>query len=610
MQKDAYSKRYGGTGQWVLETPEFQSWLKSKDSQHSTLWCPGNPGVGKTVATSIAVNHNTKITSGQRRAIVYIYCDYANVNSLSETNLLGSLLRQLVAQTSHAETIAELKTFMKQNAKNRNMTEEDLSCWIDILSRTFDVVYTLVDALDECPEIGRDTFLTRLQQYSEGNMRIFLTSRFNVDVRNKIPHAIQAEISATRHDITDYVESKICGSSRLTRITSRDPELKQHIIDRIVTKADGMFLLAGLQIECLGNQTSVQGIRSTLERLPTDVFTMYDQTIERIRNQPRENADLGLRVLSLMFGATRLLRVDELCHALAIQPGDTWLDFQALADVETLFSVTAGLVINHQQEDDNPKRVRLVHYTLQEYLELNRQRLLSDLDLDMARVCMSYLSLGDFRSGQGATYQLPDKARRIYCFLCYAVQNWAHHLRRVQTEHMDQGLALVEHSIRTSTWLQAFEPRSNYRRWGIGLTSSEDVPLDPLFVAAQFRLPRLFTRLASSRDIDTRNSCGETPLIRAVNAKSWNRRSCMHFLKVSRLIMASSRAVDQKSNCYDEFPLRAMITRQPPSSKGGSTVEAEEAERYAMVQSILDLGASINAKDSCGMTAAFHAVMN
>ena len=374
MNLSTKSRFNRGTGQWVLETPEFQSWLKSEDIQHSVLWCPGNPGVGKTIATSIAVNHITEITTGQRSAIVYNYCDYANVVSLSEINLLGSLVRQLVAQTSHAETIAELKTFMEQSAKNRNMSAEDLSCWIETLSRTFDVVYTFVDALDEFPEIGRDTLLTRLQQHSAGNMRIFLTSRFNVDVRNKIPHAIQAEISATRHDITDYLEAKIQESCTLTRFTDRDPELKWHIIHSIVTKADGMFLLAGLQIESLGDQISIKGVHLALEKLPTDLFTMYDQTFTRIREQSTRKAELGLKVLSIVFGSTRPLNVDEIRHALAVQPGDTKLDVEALVDVQTLLGVTAGLVITSHEEHHEQVFLRLVHYTLQEYLELYRQR--------------------------------------------------------------------------------------------------------------------------------------------------------------------------------------------------------------------------------------------
>ena len=126
-QKESYSKRYAHTGQWLLESPDFQTWLNLEAGQHPVLWYPGNPGVGKTVITSIAVNHITENTGGRRNAIVYIYCDYTNTQTFSVENLLGSIVRQLVVQTSDPGTVADLKTFVKKTTKSRNMTEEDLS---------------------------------------------------------------------------------------------------------------------------------------------------------------------------------------------------------------------------------------------------------------------------------------------------------------------------------------------------------------------------------------------------------------------------------------------------------------------------------------------------
>ena len=518
MQKEAYSERYGGIGQWVLETPEFQTWFRSRDGQHPVLWCPGNPGVGKTVVTSIAVNHVIENTCERKSAIVYVYCDYGNPLTFSVDNLLGSLVRQLVAQTSHAETIVELKTFLEQTTKRRNMTEEDLSSWTETLSRTFDVVYTFVDALDECPEIGRDNLLLRLQQYSVGNMRIFLTSRLNIDVRDGIPHAIRVEISASKYDISDYVEAKTLKNRRLTRFTAESPELKRHIIESIVSKADGMFLLARLQTESLANQTCVRGVRSALNRLPTDIFTMYDQTFERIGDQPKENAELGLKVFPLIFSATRHLEIDELRHALAIQPGDTDLDFEALSNSDILLNVTAGLVITHHDEDYEQNELRLVHYTLQEYLEINQERLFPDPQLDMARTCLSYLCLNEFGSGSCATEKLFAERRAAFCFFDYVAYNWAYHLRGAQTKLMDQSLAFLQDGMKTSAGLQRVEWLQLH---DIGLSSYIDLPLDPVFLAAHFHLSEIFTKLILSRNINKR---GETPLIRAVDVVPWQKK--------------------------------------------------------------------------------------
>ena len=575
MPKESYSKRHANTGQWLLDSAEFQTWLNLGDRQHSILWCPGDPAVGKTVITSIAVNHITENIGERRGAIVYIYCNYANAATFSVRNLLGSMLRQMVEQSSSAATIAELKTFLKESARNRNLTEVEFSDWIETLSKKFDVVYTFVDALDECPEIGRDSLLTRLQQYSEKNMRIFLTSRLNVDVTSRIPTAVRAEIVARDEDITAFVESKIQESRRVARFITKDPGLKRYMVYRIIRQSKGMFLLAGLQIEGLGNQTSVKGVRSALERLPTDLFAMYDQIIERIRDQSEENAELGLKVLSLVFGAATLLDFDELSHALAIQPGDTDFDFEALVDLDVLLSVTAGLVtyqVDNVDDVDEVGSIELVHHTLHEYFKANEKRLFPDFELVMAKNCLSYLSLNEFGSGKCATGDLLEKRKKDFKFLNYAATRWPYYLREVQMELMDQCLAFVQDSSKTSAWLQVWEWRGRVRRF-----SSGDLPLDPLFLAVHFHLSELFVRLALSRDIDTRNDEGETPLLRAVDVtpfqKGWH--------------------------CGRTRFLRFTDLRPSPPF---------DAEQHAMVHLLLDRNADIDAKDPAGRTAAFRAV--
>ena len=69
-QKDVYGKRHANMGQWLLETDEFRKWSKGK--AYSVLWCPGNPGAGKTVIASIAVDSIAEKFRGQNVAIIYL----------------------------------------------------------------------------------------------------------------------------------------------------------------------------------------------------------------------------------------------------------------------------------------------------------------------------------------------------------------------------------------------------------------------------------------------------------------------------------------------------------------------------------------------------------
>ena len=56
QQHDFVNRRQAGTGQWLLDSAEFQAWL---EADHQTLFCPGIPGAGKTILTSIVVEELT-----------------------------------------------------------------------------------------------------------------------------------------------------------------------------------------------------------------------------------------------------------------------------------------------------------------------------------------------------------------------------------------------------------------------------------------------------------------------------------------------------------------------------------------------------------------------
>ncbi|MCJ1417968.1 hypothetical protein MMC32_004313, partial [Xylographa parallela] len=52
-QSDFLRRRQAETGQWLLDHSAYQQWVASKQG---TLFCPGIPGAGKTILTSIVVD--------------------------------------------------------------------------------------------------------------------------------------------------------------------------------------------------------------------------------------------------------------------------------------------------------------------------------------------------------------------------------------------------------------------------------------------------------------------------------------------------------------------------------------------------------------------------
>ena len=94
-QQDTLSRRHGNTGSWLLEEPVFQKWMNSERSDR-TLWCPGDPGTGKTVMTSIVVDHLIKTIVSDDVRVAYVYCDYKDQAMQTASNLIACLARQLI----------------------------------------------------------------------------------------------------------------------------------------------------------------------------------------------------------------------------------------------------------------------------------------------------------------------------------------------------------------------------------------------------------------------------------------------------------------------------------------------------------------------------------
>ena len=49
--QDIRSKRMDGVGAWLLETGKFRTWYSGDESNRATLFCDGDPGVGKSYIT-------------------------------------------------------------------------------------------------------------------------------------------------------------------------------------------------------------------------------------------------------------------------------------------------------------------------------------------------------------------------------------------------------------------------------------------------------------------------------------------------------------------------------------------------------------------------------
>ena len=111
--------------------------------------------------------------------------------------------------------------------------------------------------------------------------------------------------------------------------------------------------------------------------------------------------------------AERSLQVDELCHALWVE-GSTDLDIRNVPAIETLLECSLGLVT----VEKSSSRVRLVHYTLQEYL-CHSPNLVHKPHSLIAEVCLTYLNFQDVRSFPPTLPSTPSSAPFVEYAFCY-----------------------------------------------------------------------------------------------------------------------------------------------------------------------------------------------
>ncbi|KAJ7109040.1 hypothetical protein C8R43DRAFT_1139716 [Mycena crocata] len=229
----------------------------------------------------------------------------------------------------------------------------------------FKRVFIVIDALDEYSEDNRQDFLEMMACLQRLGANIIITSRDHISDHvngSGLVNIQRIDIRATTEDITMYVQTYMEKQTHMARILRKEPSLRQEIVNTVVQSCQGMFLLAKLQIQSLRKHISAGSLRDALGVLPETIHDIYNQVMDRIKEKDNDHAENALRVLSYLVHAQRPLKLNELLHFLAIQPGDTYLNDKYFADPDTLVAICAGLVVC----DEVTGIIGLVHFTTQD----------------------------------------------------------------------------------------------------------------------------------------------------------------------------------------------------------------------------------------------------
>jgi Cdc6-like AAA superfamily ATPase len=238
QQSDYIRKRQPETGQWLLDLLKYQTWLKT-DKQ--TLFCPGIPGAGKTILTSIVVDDlNTRFQNDLSIGIVYLYCNFRRQHEQRAEDLLASLLKQLAqGQFPLPENVKDLYNLHKN--KQTRPSFGDFSRALQSVTSMYSRVFIVVDALDECQASNgcRTRLLSEIfNLQAKCEVNFFTTSRFIPEIKDKFEASVSIEIRASNEDVGRYLDGHMF---QLPTFVGRSVELQEEIKTGIVKAVGGMY---------------------------------------------------------------------------------------------------------------------------------------------------------------------------------------------------------------------------------------------------------------------------------------------------------------------------------------------------------------------------------
>jgi Cdc6-like AAA superfamily ATPase len=240
QQSDLIGRRQAGTGKWLLNSDEFQSWL-NKDRQ--TLFCPGIPGAGKTMIASIVVDHVlTKFRDNSSIGIAYLYCNFRRQEEQKPVDLLASLLKQLIQRRSSVPKIA-MDIYKHHNNERTRPSFHEISTILQAIVADYSRTFIIIDALDECQisDGGRRRFLAELFNLQVRTRANFLaTSRFIPEIEKEFTgRSTKLEIRASDDDLQTYLDGHML---RLPSFVSHSEDLRNEIKTAIINAVDGMYV--------------------------------------------------------------------------------------------------------------------------------------------------------------------------------------------------------------------------------------------------------------------------------------------------------------------------------------------------------------------------------
>jgi len=185
--------------------------------------------------SSLVVDRLCDRAKEQNIAVACFYVDFAAREEQSPTNMLGSLLKQIVGGLERVpDEISRTFQDHKKVIGGRGLRVPEIVKMLQDVT-SVQPTFICVDAVDECAERHRPEVLDSLRQILEKspNVRIFLTGRRHIqgEIQSRLgASAATLSIKPNNDDIVGYIRMRL---SKDTSLEAMDSSLEAEIIKRI-----------------------------------------------------------------------------------------------------------------------------------------------------------------------------------------------------------------------------------------------------------------------------------------------------------------------------------------------------------------------------------------
>ena len=441
---DSRKQAAHGTCLWLTQKTKFCNWRDGSEPSSRLFWLSGELGTGKSVIAAFVARH---LDSRNEQ------CSYfAFQQNSAEKSKLSVMLRSFAYQM--ASRIARVRQTMLVTMGDNNTSffkDNNRMIWRRMFQhKIFPLIseqrhYWIIDAFDECSDF-QEFFPLFNSLKDQIPLKVFLTSRKTTKLveRFQALPSIWEEISRvdTFNDIRLFLEVNVDNLPVDNRESLRD------LINQVLEKSDGCFLLAGLLHQELEHTHSVQQIAQVLEAVPSEMAEYYSRILHQIAAS--RSKELVKAILRWTVCVMRPLTIKELSEAIRLDIQQT------IPRLENMIKTTCAQLV---YIDDQTKRVKLIHDSAREFFVKDELAMEFEMHrgqghVQIAETCLKYLNGGEMRVDQQRKRStVSQQSRSVLCD--YICRYFSAHVARIPSSN-EIPLKLLDTFLRTNvlSWIE------------------------------------------------------------------------------------------------------------------------------------------------------------